>query len=99
MKLRFPKRGFRSRRFNNDSHLESINLEKIAYFIEKGELDHRETITMKLLFDKGIITKIKNGIKILGNGASKISQLGVPINIEANDATQGAIEAIKSTGG
>lgn len=99
MKLRFPKRGFRSGRFNNDTHLESINLEKIAYFIEKGVIDSKETITMKLLLEKGIVTKIKHGIKILGKGANKIAQLGVPINIEANDATHGAIQAINETGG
>ena len=73
MKLRFPKRGFRQRRFNNDSHLEAINLERIAYFIEKGDLDPKETITMKILFEKGVVTKIKNGVKILGKGATKIT--------------------------
>lgn len=73
MKLRFPKRGFRSGRFNNDTHFDSINLERIAYFIEKGVIDPKETITMKLLFEKGIVTKIKHGIKILGKGAHKIT--------------------------
>jgi len=99
MKLRFPKRGFRQRRFNIDHHLESVNLERIAYFIEKGDLDPKETITMKILFEKGVVTKIKNGIKILGKGANKITELGIPVNIEANDATQGAINAITQTGG
>ena len=73
MKLRFPKRGFRARRFNNDSHLEPLNLERIAYFIEKGDIDPKETITMKLLFEKGVVTKIKNGVKILGKGANRIT--------------------------
>ena len=58
-----------------------------------------EPITMKLLFEKGVVTKIKNGVKILGKGADRIRSLGVPINIEASDATKSAIEAVASTGG
>jgi len=42
---------------------------------------------MKILFEKGIVNKIKNGIKIMGKGADKIKSFGVPINIEASNAT------------
>ena len=62
----FPKRGFRANRFNTLESLESINLGKLAYFIQKGQLDPKETIYMKVLFETGIITKIKNGVKVLG---------------------------------
>jgi len=58
---------------------------------------------MKHLFESGIITKIKFGVKILGYGANKLTTLsqsiGHPISIEASDATEGAIRAISSTGG
>lgn len=72
MSLRFPKRGFRSRRFNNDNDLETLNLGRLAYSIEKGDLNPLEPITMKALFDSGVVTKIKNGVKILGKGADRI---------------------------
>jgi len=74
-------------------------LEKIAYHIEKGDLDVREQITMKILFEKGIVNKIMNGVKILGKGAEKIKSFGVPINIEASNAAVSAIECIAETGG
>lgn len=94
-----PKRGFRARRFNNDDYLEPINLGRIAYHIEKGDLDATKPITMKLLLQKGVVTKIKNGVKVLGKGADRIKSLGLPIHLEANDATHSAIEAVTSTGG
>lgn len=95
MSLRFPKRGFRKARFNTHYELEQINLGRIAYFIQKGKLDPSEPITMKVLHDTGVITKIEHGVKILGAGADKLLRLGVSINLEASDATAKAIEAIQ----
>jgi len=54
---------------------------------------------MKMLFDKGIVNKMLNGVKILGKGADRIKSFGVPINIEASNATQSAIDCIEETGG
>jgi ribosomal protein L15 len=51
MSKRFPKRGFRINKFNTMVDLEHINLGKIAYFIQKGQLDPLQTISMKILFD------------------------------------------------
>ena len=99
MSQRLPKRGFRANRFNTAVPLEQINLGKIAYFITKGVLDATEPITMKILQDTGVITKIKHGVKFLGAGSEKLKQLGVTINLEGSDATERAIEAVKSTGG
>ena len=69
MSTRFPKRGFRANRFNTFEPLEQLNLGKIAYFIQKGVLDPTETITMKTLVEAGICTKIKHGVKLLGQGS------------------------------
>ena len=103
MSQRLPKHGFRSNRFNTAQPLETINLGKIAYFIQKGVLDPSQPISMKVLFDTGVLTSIKHGVKILGQGADKLTtvsqQLGEPIRLEASDATEGAIAAISSTGG
>lgn len=49
--------------------LESINLGKIAYYIKKGEIDPKETISMKMLHDLGIVNGIKHGVKVLGQGS------------------------------
>lgn len=99
LSTRLPKRGFRSRRFNNDEYYEKLNLGKIAEFIEKGHLKIDEPITMKVLFDIGMLSKIKYGVKILGGGAEQFKQLGVPLTLEASDASESAIEAVSATGG
>lgn len=44
---RFPKRGFKSNKFNIKKPLEQLNLGKLAYYISKGEIDATKTITMK----------------------------------------------------
>lgn len=58
---------------------------------------------MKILFDTGCITKIKNGVKILGRGSEILqalaSSMGTSIHLEANDASTEAISAVKATGG
>ena len=97
--MRLPKRGFRQRRFNNDEEYERLNLGKIADFIERGHISVKEPITMKVLFDAGVLSKIKYGVKLLSGGAERFQELGVPIVLEASDASESAIEAVKETGG
>lgn len=76
-----------------------MNLGRIAYHIQKGDLDPSQPITMKTLFDAGILSKIKHGVKILGKGSDRLVALGMPINLEATDFSETAIEALKQTGG
>ena len=49
--------------------LEIVNLWKIAYHIEKGDLDPKKVITMKDMLEAGVVSKIKHGVKILSRGA------------------------------
>jgi len=103
MSQRMPKRGFRANRFNTLEPLEQINLGKIAIAIQKGVLNPHEPITMKHLFESGVISKIKFGVKILGKGGDKLKaisdSINTPIRLEASDATTAALDAIHSTGG
>lgn len=99
MKLRLPKRGFRKKRFNNGQQLESLRLTKILEFIEKGHISAHEPITIKVMFESGLLSKCKHGVKILGSGGRRLKDLGVPLHLEASDASASTIEAIKSTGG
>ena len=54
---------------------------------------------MKVLFDAGILTKIKHGVKILAAGSERLAAFGVPITLEATDASDRAVEAVNQTGG
>jgi large subunit ribosomal protein L15 len=95
---RIPKRGFRTNRFNTYEPLETINLQKIAYFIQKGILNPQEKITIKHLHETGVINKIEYGVKILGRGSSVLQALShsmnIPIHLEASNATTEAVAAI-----
>jgi len=86
-------------RFNNGKTLEQLNLGKLAYHIEKGTLDTSRTIEMRDLLEKGVISKVQDGVKILGKGAEKFKSLNVKLNLEVADASKGAIDAIKMAGG
>ena len=55
---RFPKRGFKADKFNIKRPLEQVNLGKLAYYIQKGELDITKTITMKDLLECGCLSKV-----------------------------------------
>lgn len=96
---RFPKRGMKANKFNIKHRLEQLNLGKLAYHISKGQIDTSKTITMKNLLDCGCLSQIKFGVKILCKGAEKIKELGIPLHLEMSDASLGAIEAIRNTGG
>lgn len=54
---------------------------------------------MRALLEGGVISKVKHGVKILSKGGEKITKLGVPIHIEASNASSTAIDLIKATGG
>ena len=71
----------------------------LAYHIEKGRLDTSKPITMKDMFDAGVLSKIKYGVKILGKGAEKFTDLKTPVTLEISDASETAIDAVRETGG
>lgn len=58
MARRFPKRGFKQNTFNIKKPLEQLNLGKLAYHIQKGDIDATKTITMHDLFKSGCLSKI-----------------------------------------
>lgn len=54
---------------------------------------------MKSLVDAGVLSKIKNGVKLLGRGGDKFSALKTPITLELTDASAEAIDTVHSLGG
>ena len=99
MHRRFPKFGMSKNRFNNGVLFEQLNLGKLAYHIEKGNLDTSKQIDMKALLEAGVVSKISHGVKLLAKGVEKFQQLNTPVNLQISDASKVAIEAVKATGG
>jgi ribosomal protein L15 len=74
-------------------------LGKLSEWIEKGFISVKEPITIKTMYDSGVVTKVGPGLKLLGRGAERFKELGVPIHLECSDASQVVIDTIKEMGG
>lgn len=54
---------------------------------------------MKNLLESGVISKVGDGVKILGKGVERFKELDVKLNLEVSDASKVALDAIKDLGG
>jgi large subunit ribosomal protein L15 len=88
---RQPKRGF-----NPPSPLiyNEVNLGRIQSAIEAGKLDPAEPITVESLMKAGIVTRRRDGVKILGVGAWTATA-----TFEVEAASKSAAAAIEKAGG
>ncbi|AOZ88538.1 50S ribosomal protein L15 [Bacillus xiamenensis] len=82
---RLPKRGFTN---INRKDYAVINLDRLNSFDEGTE------VTPELLLETGTISKLKAGVKILGNG-----KLEKKLTVKANKFSASAKEAIEAAGG
>lgn len=83
---KLPKRGFKNRFATNYA---IVNVSTLNAKFEDGE-----TVTLEALCDKGIVTKVLDGVKILGNG-----ELTKKLTVVANVFSQTAKEKIEAAGG
>ncbi len=88
---RLPKRGF-TNIFAKDFN--EVNLDRLQKAIDDKKLKTGDTITVASLVEVGILRRVKDGVRILGNG-----ELKAKLTIEAAGASKGAIEAIEKAGG
>ncbi len=88
---RLPKRGFNNifaKNFNE------VNLGRIQEGIDKGKLDGSKTIDAEALLAAGIIRRVKDGVRLLGNG-----ELKAKATFEVAGASAGATKAVEAAGG
>ena len=89
---RLPKRGFNNR---FSKKYTEINVGQIQAAIDRGKIQIKEgRITAKTLLDAGLITRVGDGVRLLGKGS-----LTHKVNIEVSGATGGALRAFESAGG
>tara|TARA_Y100001958_G_C20933922_1_gene343098 strand:+ start:40 stop:525 length:486 start_codon:yes stop_codon:yes gene_type:complete len=88
---RLPKHGF-----NNifRKKYSIINIGNIQSLIESGKINNKIKINADSLLNDGIMSKLKDGIKLLGNG-----ELKSKIDIEVSVASNSAIKAVEALGG
>tara|TARA_E500000081_G_scaffold7870_1_gene9263 strand:- start:945 stop:1457 length:513 start_codon:yes stop_codon:yes gene_type:complete len=88
---RLPKHGF-----NNifRKQYTIIGLDDLQKAIDEGKIDNKKIINAKVLKDNGVINRIKDGIKLLGNGS-----INSKIEIEVTAASSSAKKAIEKVNG
>lgn len=83
---RLPKRGFKN---INKKVYAIVNVKTLEEKFEEGEV-----VTPESLLERGIIKKINDGVKILGNG-----ELTKPLTVKAHAFSKSAKEKIEKVGG
>ena len=88
---RLPKRGFKNifgKRYN------AVNVGRVQQAIAAGKLDAGQTITAEVLKVAGVVTHLRDGVRLLGKG-----DLSAKVSIEVGGASKGAIAAVEKAGG
>jgi large subunit ribosomal protein L15 len=88
---RLPKRGFWNP-FSTDYN--EVNLGRIQQAVEAGKLDVATPVTTESLIAAGVVSKPRDGVKILGQG-----ELTAKLTFEVAAASKSAVAAIEKAGG
>jgi large subunit ribosomal protein L15 len=88
---RLPKRGFWNPFSTN---LNEVNLGRIQEAVDAQKLDVSQPVTIEALITAGVISKPRDGVKILGNG-----ELKAKLAFEVFGASKSAQAAIEKAGG
>ncbi len=88
---RLPKRGFKNP-FSRD--LNEVSLARVQEAIDAKKLDAKEPVTAEALVKAGIISRVRDGVKLLGNG-----ELKSKVTFEIAGASRSAVEKVEKAGG
>ncbi len=88
---RLPKKGF-----NNVFRLQltEVNLGRLQAAIESKRLDPKGTINGETLVAAGLLSRVRDGVRLLGKG-----ELKTKLTIEVAGASKSAIAAVEKLGG
>jgi large subunit ribosomal protein L15 len=88
---RLPKRGFHN---PSARRYAEIGLDDLQAAVDGKKLDASKPITGAMLKEAGLLTHLRDGVRILGNGTIKAK-----LTVEVSGATRSAIAAIEGAGG
>ena len=88
---RLPKRGFTP---PNARDLNEVNIGRIQEAVDAGKLDANATVTVDTLVAAGVLSKARDGVRVLGVG-----ELKARLTFEVTGASKSALEAIERAGG
>ena len=92
---RLPKIGFHN---PNSIDYQVVNVDRIQQYINMGRLMPKpnQMVTVRNLLEAGVISRAKDGVKLLAKGKL---QLEHPLHLEVSNASDEAIKAIEASGG
>ena len=88
---RLPKRGF-TNIFARD--LNEVNVGRVQQAVDAGKLDVGQPVTLDALIAAGVVSKARDGVKLLGRG-----ELTAKLVFEVTAASKSAQAAIEKVGG
>ena len=88
---RLPKRGFNNL-FAKDYN--EVNIGRLQAAVDKKTLDPKKPVTVEALREAGLIRRVKDGVRLLGQG-----ELKTKLNIEVTGASAGAVKSVEKAGG
>jgi large subunit ribosomal protein L15 len=89
---RLPKRGFNN--IFRKNYVE-VNLGSLQAAIDAGKLDGAKPVDVAAMMNAGLISKARDGVRILGNGELTAKKL----EIHAVGASKSAVAAVEAAGG
>lgn len=89
--MRLPKRGFNN--INSKSFV-PVNIGRLQEAIDAKKVDIKKPITIDVLKEAGVVTRVKDGVRLLAKGEIKSK-----VNIEVSGASAAAIAAVEKAGG
>ena len=89
---RLPKRGF-TNIFRK--HYVEVNLGRLQAAIDAGRLDAGKPVDAAALVHAGVISKVRDGVRILAKGELKVKK----VEIHAAGASKAAVAAVEASGG
>ena len=89
---RLPKRGFNN--IFRKNYVE-VNLGRLQTAIDAGKLDASKPVDISALLGAGVISKPRDGVRILAKGELKAKK----VEIHASGASKAAIAAVEAAGG
>jgi large subunit ribosomal protein L15 len=90
--MRMPKFGFSNKQF--ETRLAELNLSKLQNAIDTKKLDAKKPITEDMLVEAGVISRKRDGVKLLGTGALKAK-----VDLTITKASKAATAAVEKAGG
>ena len=89
---RLPKFGFSNVMFGRK--LANVSLGRLQDAVDAKKIDAKKPVTEDMLVEAGVITRKKDGVKVLGTG-----EITTKLNLEVTGASKSAIAAIEKAGG